>query len=184
MKTSLLSSGYPYVHQLPPRKHLKVQAARTCSSIQCPRQKLGVRSPAPTRHQAFYLPNVSPVHSGVSISTTITVQATAPWPGCLELLISLFPPLCSTNHLFILQAAACQIFRNHTAHCATLCLYLSMAPHSLRRWVKLTFVTYKVVPLTISQSPPATSVFHFPSITSSPLFILLLLHNVSYTTNW
>ena len=59
-----------------------------------------------------------------------------------------------------------------------------MAPHSLGRWGKLTIVTYKVVPLTISQSPPATLMVHFPSITSSPLFIQFLLHNVSYTMNW
>lgn len=173
MSTSCLHSSTSKFRQLKP-----------APSIQCPRQTLGVRCYASTRHQVFYLPNVSPVHSGLSISTTIMVQATAPWPGCLELLISLFPPLCSTNHLFILQAAAWQIFRNHTAHYATPCLYLSMAPHSLRWWGKLTIVTYKVVPLTISQSPPATLMVHLPPITSSPLFIQFLLHNVSYTTSW
>lgn len=59
-----------------------------------------------------------------------------------------------------------------------------MAPHSLRQWGKLTIVTYKAVPLTTSQSLPAALMFHFPSVTSSPLFIQFLLHNVSYTTSW
>ena len=85
VKTSLLSSGYIYVHT----SASKFRQLKPAPSIQCPRQKLGVRCHASTRHQVFYLPNVSPVHSGLSISTTIMVQATAPWPGCLELLISL-----------------------------------------------------------------------------------------------